>query len=240
MVVRVGDRGQALTALRPQGAVRIDSNRHDAWCPDGFIESGSEIVVVGGSLQGLVVRKVEPGQAPRLPDQGKVVSSSFGEVVRRQGQREDAERQEWEAQLPYWRKRRRAHTIRRGAVLGPLIAAGGHAPSWGGLEQEGPALWLLPLAVAAVGLLWGIGVFWCLDGQFQQHLADELHRWSGKSYDRLVLVNAILVLLIAAGGACLGIATLGLGGGLAVAAVTTVILLLVLPSFVASFIEADE
>jgi hypothetical protein len=239
MVVRVGDRGQTLTALRPQGAVQIDGNRHGAWCPDGFIDAGSEIVVVGGSLQGLVVRKVEPGQVLRVPDQGKVVSSSFGEVVRRQGQREDAERQEWEAQLPYWRNRRRAYTLKRGALLGPLIAAGGLAPWWAGPEQAASALWLVFVAVGTIGPLWGIGVFGCLDRQFQKYLEAELYRLHGRSYDRLVLINALLILVIAAGEVCLSLLTFGLGGGLAVAAVKA-LLLMVLPPVVASFIESDE
>jgi hypothetical protein len=49
MVVRVGDRGKTLTALRPHGAVRINGNRHGAWCAEGVIEPGSAIVVVDGS-----------------------------------------------------------------------------------------------------------------------------------------------------------------------------------------------
>jgi hypothetical protein len=190
-------------------------------------------------LQGLIVRKVEAGGVCRLPDQGKAVSSSFGEVVRRQGQQEDAERQEWEAQLPHWRKRRRAYTIKRGAVLGPLIAAGGIGPLWGDPEQVG-ALWLLVVAVGTVGLLWGIGVFWWLNDQLQKYLATELYRLSGKSYDRLVLVNAVVILVIAAGEVCLSGQTFGLGGGLAIAAVTTALLLMVLPSVIASFIDSDD
>jgi hypothetical protein len=101
-------------------------------------------------------------------------------------------------------------------------------------------LWPVALAVAAVGLLWGIGVFRCLDRQFQLHLADDLHRWSGKPYHRLVLVNAILVLMITAGGAGLSAPGLGPGGGLAIDLVTTAILLLFLPPFVASFTDSDE
>jgi hypothetical protein len=239
-VVRVGDRGKTLTALRPQGTVRIDGNRHSAWCAEGFIEPDCEIVVVAGSLQGLVVRKVEPGQVLRLPDQGKVVASSFGEVVRRQGQQEDAERQEWEAQLPHWRRRRRAYTIKRGAVLGTLIAAGGFAPLWGHREQTGPAWWLGLLATAAVGLLWGIGVFWCLDRLLQKYLAVDLYRLSGRSYDGMVFVNAILILLIAASGACLSIPKLGLGSGLAIALVTTVTLLVLLPPILSSLMGSDD
>jgi hypothetical protein len=239
-VVRVGDRGQTLTALRPQGTVRIDGNRHHAWCPDGYIDADSEIVVVGGSLQGLLVRQVEPGRVLRLSNKGTVVSASFGEVVRRQGEREDAERQEWEAQLPYWRKRRRAYMMTRGAVLGPLAAAGALGRWWENPEQAGVALWLLLVAVGAVGLLWGIGVFWCLHGQFWKYLAAELYQWRGTSYDRLLLGNAVVILVTAAGEVFLSIPTFGLWGGLAIAAMTTAILLMVLPALLASFLESDE
>jgi hypothetical protein len=98
----------------------------------------------------------------------------------------------------------------------------------------------LALVTGVVGLLWGIGVFWSLDGQFQKYLAAELYRLRGKSYDRLVLLNAILILSLAAGGVYLSIPTLGLGIGLAIAAVATVMLLMALPSCLSSFLESDE
>src|SRR5262249_48552281 len=118
-MVQVGDCGWTGSSLHPQGFVRINEMRYDARSEWNPIEKGSEIVVLGGDLQGLIVRQVAPGLVPeRMPNYGKPAPSSFGELLELQQRRDLAEREQWQAGLPRWRAARRAYGLRMGALLG--------------------------------------------------------------------------------------------------------------------------
>jgi hypothetical protein len=229
-----------LSPLQPQGSIDVHGKRYDASAEYGYIEHACEVVVIRGSLQGLVVRQVEPGQAIRpLPDQGKVVHSSFGEFVRQQGKQEDAERQEWKAQLPHWRAQRRVYGVRRGALLGSLAAVGLWS-CWKDLAQADARPWVLVLVVEAVGLVWGVGVFWSVDFLLQNLVEDKLSRLKGQFYDRLVFWSAVAALVGATGGICLATPAFGLGTGLVIALLATVVLGFGLPLFIASAAEPED
>src|SRR4051794_30830438 len=110
MTVRVGDCGRTMSSLHPQGFVQINGKRYDARSQHDPIQPDTEVVVVGGDLQGLIVRKVEPGHAiERLPGYGNSVHSSFGEMLAEQERQELIAREAWQARRPQWRAARRAH-----------------------------------------------------------------------------------------------------------------------------------
>jgi hypothetical protein len=216
MAAHVGDRGTAETAMHPQGFVRVGGVRMDARSDRGAIEAGADIVVVGGDDVGLVVRKVEDGRAPRLPNHGRRVFTSFGERVAEQGRREDAARQQWLAG-------RRRYGVIGGVVLGALAAGVGLYVLWDFVREQAAD----PRAVAALTLLagaaWGVAVFRFLEGTLHQ---------LGESYWRLTTVSAVLALAGACGGAVLGIPALGLVGGLAAAVGLTFVLGAIVPGIV--------
>lgn len=161
MAVHVGDRGTAMTALRPQGLVRIDGARHDARAEHGYIETGSEVVVIGGDNTGLVVRCVEPGPAVALPNHGREVHGSFGARVAAEGAREQAERARWESA-------RRRYGLAAGGSLGALAGGAGAALLWGAIVEHAGAPWAVA-ALAVVGsAAWGACLFRGLDAGLQE------------------------------------------------------------------------
>jgi HEAT repeat protein len=104
MMVRVGDRGRTLSSLHPQGFVRISGKRRDARSERDIIEPETEVVVIGGDLQGLIVRPAASVQVvEHLPGYGQSVHSSFGELLARQEQLEVIQQEDWQARLPQWR-----------------------------------------------------------------------------------------------------------------------------------------
>jgi hypothetical protein len=207
--------------MHPQGFVRINDRRYDArseWSPIGL---GCEVVVVGGDLQGLVVRKVEPGLVPdRMPNFGKPVPSSFGELLDLQQRQAEAERELWLTRLPRWRAARRAYGLRMGALLGALFAAAGLALCWDYVRQVSDTPGLTALAVAGVGALWGVIVFNLLDLTHQQLLRQMLPRLEERVYDRITLCATGLALLGTA-VAVLVVPWLGVGAGLVAGVLAT-------------------
>src|SRR5262249_54156763 len=157
---------------------------------------GQEVVVVKGDLQGLVVRKVEQGaDCKPLPDHGRPVHSSFGELLDQQGRQEEGEREEWRARRPRWRAARRAYGMSRGGLLGLLFSAGWLALAWGEVRQASDAPLLAAAAVMAAGILWAIAVFLTFDIFLQRQFAGVLPRLNERTYDRLVLLSTALGLV---------------------------------------------
>ncbi len=234
MTVRVGDCGVALTALRPQGFVRLHGRRFDARSEFEIVEAGSTVQVVSGDLHGLLVRKVGPNQADEhLPDYGKPVRTSFVEVVAEQEKQRLAEHEEWQAEKPRWRAARRAYARRRGAILGALFAAGGLCLSWENLCTACQSPWLAALGIEAFAIFWGVVVILTLDRSQQKLLGSTLRHIEERSYDLITLTSTTLALLGSAGGALLGIPALGLGPGLLTALLGTVVLGFLTPGILA-------
>jgi hypothetical protein len=241
MTVRVGDLGRAMASLHPQGVVQIDGRRYHARSDFDSIEPGTEVVILRGDLQGLVVRAVEPGETiERVPGYGKAVHSSFGELLTEHQKLESAEQESWQARLPRWRAARRGYGFRMGALLGALFAAIGLGLSWEYVNQAVELPWVLALGVTGVGILWGVGVFLLLDRTQQWLLKGMLPQVEERVYDRLTLLATGLGLLGATAGAVLVIPRSGLGLGLAVAIVATCVLGLIVPGFLMANAPADD
>lgn len=63
-----GVRGEALTPLRPAGTARLDGRRVDVVAESGFIDAGTEVIVVSQDGMGVVVRPAETPDTSRKPD----------------------------------------------------------------------------------------------------------------------------------------------------------------------------
>jgi len=213
VAVRVGDLGTAMTALRPQGLVRIAGDRHDARTERGYIAAESEVVVVNGDNLGLVVRLVDPGQAVTLPDHGREVYGSFGARVAAESAREDTERARWESS-------RRRYGFIMGGLLGAVAAGLGVALLWGLIVERAGAPW----AVAAAAVVCGAGLGVCLF-----RWLDAALREVGGDYWRFTTASAGLGLAGGTTGAVWAVPSVGLAWGAAIAVVATVVLAAVAP-----------
>jgi hypothetical protein len=201
MAVHVGDRGTAVTALRPQGLVRIAGERHDARSEGGYIEAESEIVVINGDQLGLIVRRVEPGQTVKLPNHGREVFGSFGAKVEGEGAREDAKQAQWVAE-------RKQYGFRAGAVLGMIAASVGVALLWPFIEEQSNMPWVVAAAAVIGGIVWGVVFFRGIDSALQE---------IGGDYWRFTTISAIAGLAAGTAGAVWVIPTAGPGWGAVVA-----------------------
>jgi hypothetical protein len=217
MAVHVGDRGRALSPLHPQGFVEINGQRYDARSEFGVIDLDCAIIVVNGDHLGLIVRTVESVQTPgRLRNHGQRVYSSFGERL-------DAEAQQEAARRRQWRAARRRYGILVGTTLGALAAGVGLWCLWDFIADRSASPWVVAAAVAAGGILWGVGVFRFVDNIMQR---------LGENYYRATFVSEFLALTGTTGGAVVGIPLLGLSGGFAVALLGTVLLGAIVPGFI--------
>ena len=57
--VKIGYQGTALSALRPNGTIKINGNRFEAQAQSGYIQSGTEVKVVEIQHQKLIVQIVQ-------------------------------------------------------------------------------------------------------------------------------------------------------------------------------------
>lgn len=201
MTVHVGDRGTAVTALRPQGLVRIAGERHDARSEGGYIEAESEIVVITGDQLGLIVRRIEPGQTVKLPNHGREVFGSFGAKVEGEGRQEDAKQARWEVG-------RKRYGLKAGAVLGLIAASVGVALLWPFIEEQAGMPWVVATAAVAGGIVWGVIFFRGIDATLQE---------IGGDYWRFTTISVIAGLAAGTAGAVWVIPTAGPGWGLVVA-----------------------
>ncbi|MFO0822604.1 MAG: hypothetical protein U0792_05695 [Gemmataceae bacterium] len=74
MNLRVGDVGQAVTALSPSGYVEIEGVRRSAKSESTYIEAGTTVVVVRGEMPSFIVRQIEPGTTLTLPNHGEEIA----------------------------------------------------------------------------------------------------------------------------------------------------------------------
>ncbi len=96
MPVTIGERGRAVTPLRPTGYVEVNGSRLEAKLAPSRavnVESGAEVVIVGGDAFGLAVRAAADVTNPSdLPGYGEEVPlpAEQGEL------RDELEKQTWE------------------------------------------------------------------------------------------------------------------------------------------------
>lgn len=124
MPVTIGERGRAVTPLRPTGYVEVHGSRLEAKLAPSRtvnVESGTEIVIVGADTFGLAVRTVEDVMNPSdLPGYGEPVPtpSEQGEL------REEIEKQNWEEEQEETKRDLQKETMVFAIPLGIAFAAG--------------------------------------------------------------------------------------------------------------------
>jgi hypothetical protein len=214
MAVHVGDRGVAETPLYLTGSVRIGGARHTARSDRGPVEPGTAVVVVGDDTCGLVVRPVESGrEGDRLPDHGRPVFASPQErAAAAEVRREAAAARDWAAH--------RRSGVRVGAGAGTVAAGAALWALWARVEAGSGSPAGVAAAAVAGGAAWGAILFL---------LADRALGLLDEGYRRLAAASTGLGLVGTAAGLALGVPWLGVGGGVAVAAVATVVLAAALP-----------
>jgi hypothetical protein len=94
MRVRIGDRGRAVSALRPGGEVLLGGRRWPARCDDGWAEAGAEVVVVAAEAFGLVVRPAGAVPAAALANAGEAVPTDRERAEQRERREEQARAEE--------------------------------------------------------------------------------------------------------------------------------------------------
>jgi hypothetical protein len=208
MPLHIGDRGKAETSLQPQGFVWVEGERYDARAEASPVDAGTEVVVVGGNHMGLVVRPLERGRSPELPDCGKPVCVSFDEHTSRDDERREEERQRWLTE------HRRVGTI-AAAIVGGVAAAAAVWLAWGFLGQQVDQPAVLALGLIAGGAVYGVGLF---------RLLDELFGEIDPNLRRATHVSTALAIIGTAVGAALAVPAVGILGGLAMAFVGALVL----------------
>jgi hypothetical protein len=205
------------------------------------IDADAEVIVVGGDLQGLIVRPA--GSVRRvedLPDFGRVVHASFVDVVARQEQLDEACREEWRAQLPAWRAARRAYGWRMGLPLGAAFAVAGLWFAQAELDRAGDDWRIVALTVVLSGMFWAVVVFRAVDWLQQYALGGSLPRLDEGAYDRLTLLSTGLGLLGATVTAVLVVPGWGVAAGAAAAVAATVALAAIVPVLLIANATADD
>lgn len=124
MPVTIGERGRAVTPLRPTGYVEVHGSRLEAKLAPSRtvnVESGTEIVIVGADTFGLSVRSVDDVSNPSdLPGYGEPVPTPAeqGEL------REEIEKQNWDEEQDETRRDLQRETMLFAVPLGIAFAGG--------------------------------------------------------------------------------------------------------------------
>jgi hypothetical protein len=214
MELHIGDRGEAVTPLAPQGLVQVNGRRLDARAEFGTIDAGTAVVVLRGDPAGLVVRAVTPGtELFPLPGQGERVFASFGEV------REHVTRRE-EAAARRERALRRRVTPQYGATFGATAAIVVICFLWHEVIAQDDLPTVVALVTVAGGALWGWGVSAWADHGLQR---------LGDTFYHVAAGATVLALAGAAAAAILVIPRFGVIEGLVAAALATLVLGALLP-----------
>src|SRR5262249_17375108 len=231
MTIRVGDRGRTMSSLHPQGFVRIEGKRYDARSVFEPIERDTDVVVTGGDLQGLNVRKITPSlSVEKLPGFGNPVHSSFHDVIIQQEKSAVAERDAWRAQRRRWRVVRMVYGLVMGAPVGAMIAAAGLWIAWDYVSQMSETPWNIAAGVVAAGAIWAVA-FFCMLDRVQQHFMDGLlPKIQPRVYDRLTLLSTALGLLGGTIAAAFTIPSLGVAQGAVLALMANGVLGLIVPA----------
>ena len=153
MPVRVGDRGTAVTPLYPSGTILIGSERCGARSESGMVESGCEVVAVGESPFGLIVRPAEEaekaGTSPPVSTGRSIPSRQERAALAAQElRRQEEEQLRQEAEQSRRNRRRLGKAVVGGAVGG---AAGCFVLAFSGLTQVTDNQPLLTAALVAAG-----------------------------------------------------------------------------------------
>src|SRR5262249_43536221 len=157
MVIRIGDAGEALSSLHPQGVVRVLGRRYSARADIGTIAPGAQVVVAGGDNLGLVVRAAESTGPPAgLPRCGPEGDSSLLDRLTRRAERGGAEQKEDRAER---RRRGLTWSASAGAVLGAVVLWA----AWDPIEALGGPPWAMALTAVLTGVIWGVVSFLQLD-----------------------------------------------------------------------------
>lgn len=60
----VGKKGTVLTDLKPGGYILIEGKQHQALSKEGYITKGTEVLVIGGQEQSLIVKHLKKEEKP--------------------------------------------------------------------------------------------------------------------------------------------------------------------------------
>jgi hypothetical protein len=95
-MIRVGDRGRAVTELRPTGAIEVYGRRIEAKADRlHYVPTDAEVVVVGGDAFGVIVRTAATVADPvGLPNYGETVPLTLQEAAARNDAAAKAHRDE--------------------------------------------------------------------------------------------------------------------------------------------------
>lgn len=207
--IKVGDTAQTATVLRPGGFVVVHGERHSARCPDGYLEVGTDVLVVGGDNHGFIVTQVcETIRLESLPNFGTPVYSSFGASAK-------AAALEAERRMQHWLTKRQKWRLWMGPILGIAFAVVGVLLAWDSLAATA----IMPNAVAGeaavligIGAVVGLAVLGVIDRALLR-VDFELHRFSlGITALTLAGITAGLVWMTPRFGLMWGIvAAIGLG-----------------------------
>lgn len=124
MPVTIGERGRAVTPLRPTGYVEVHGSRLEAKLAPSRtvnVESGTEIVIVGADTFGLAVRAAGDVANPSdLPGYGEAVPTP----AEQDELREEIEKQNWEDEQDETRRDLQKETMLFAVPLGIAFTAG--------------------------------------------------------------------------------------------------------------------
>jgi hypothetical protein len=195
------------------------------------IEADTDVVVTGGDLQGLNVRKVTPSlSVETLPGFGNPVHSSFHDVINQQEKTAIAERDAWRAQRKRWRAARLVYGLVMGAPIGGMFAAAGLWIAWDYVSQTSESPWHTAAWVVAVGAIWAVS-FFCILDRVQQHFMEGLlPKIQARVYDRLTLLSTGLGLLGGTISAAFAIPSLGVAPGAVLGIMANCVLGLIVPA----------
>jgi hypothetical protein len=149
MPVTIGDRGRAVTPLRPTGFVDVNGSRLEAKLAPArtiAVEVGAEVVIVGADAFGLLVRAaVDLADVSALPGYGEPVPTPAeqGEL------REEIEKQNWEEEQEETKRDLQKETLVFAIPLGLAFLAG---YLFFGLQAA------VALALAWVAIFFGLGL----------------------------------------------------------------------------------
>jgi hypothetical protein len=214
--LQIGDTGDTITAMTPQGKVNVGGRIYDARSDGCWIDANVRIVVVDGDHLGIVVRPIDADHMLRQVDQGQVTSQACWQK-RTQLRADSTARRDFHWQR-FWSGMRESTSL--GAVYGLICVAFGFGePEIGG--WLGPWLWAVSSCLC--GAIWG-GLLFLVIHTLMRNIGE---------FEQLALVTLGLALLGSTGGTVAGYSVWGLIGGLVGAVLGAVCLGLLIPVAIA-------
>jgi len=196
--IRIGDTGRTLTAMTPQGKITVGDFVCDARSDSFWIDPHVGVVVVHGDHLGLVVRRLEPGGAPALEQDGELTPLALWQGT-------PPPRSSGHVSAATTNSARFWSGLRESTSLGALYGLVSVYLGFGAAEIDGWwGPWLWAGGVGLCGALWGCLLFLIIHA---------LLRDLGE-FQKLVLVTLGLALVGSTGGTVAGYSMWGLVGGL--------------------------